>query len=90
MLIHNLPRMFEVLLQMQMGQDRQGQIVISNMQSERKRTSDRQTQRDQMREKICRVRYVHRENEGRPENYGQRETKKRDDISANDTLHMRA
>lgn len=34
-----------------MGRERQGQIVISNMKGEMKRTSERKTQRDQMRKK---------------------------------------
>lgn len=51
MVIHYLSCTFEALLEVQMSCERQGQVVIRSMEGEMKRTSEMQTQKDQMRGK---------------------------------------
>ena len=55
MVIHYLSVMFEVLVEIQLGRERQGQIVIISMAGEIRRTSERQTQRDQIQKRLSEI-----------------------------------
>lgn len=81
MVIHYVSVMFEVLVEIQLGRERQGQIVIIRMEGEIRRTSVRQTQRDQIKKRLEGDMST---GEKQPEKYSQRKWNKLDDIWAND------
>lgn len=64
------------MFEMQMGLNRQGQVVITNVQGDINRAHAKQTHRDQMKKKKAKRDLQTGRKKRRPEKYKRRETKK--------------